>query len=555
MNINEFNPANYPYFPYYPYPENGMVYRFEKKKGKDEYSCLPLCRYVEVSKKLVNLHEDNELLELTMHTNDPNRLKKIVIGRGDLTVKRYDVLADRGVDITDKNCREVLAYLLMMEKDASVEYRHEKLGWDHPSDEQTRHIFFHHKLLGEGVPSNHTDATALAPAGTLSAWVNMVKEEVLGQTAMELILAAGFSAMFVPRLQSVSGHKALFIHMVGNSSVGKTTAEMLALSAFAHPECERLFKHWINTKNALIGSLDGNFGFPMVIDESEESNLSDFSDTIYNISQGKGKERAKPDGGIRRAGRWSCTLISSGESKLPRNNNVGLSLRLIEICDATFTRSAESSDKIKRVFHENYGHPSIKMAEYLLALPDEALFADYDACKQQVLEKIPSNHYAARAVNALAIIVLAAHYANHILGLGLNIEAIEQMLARLDSQQKRDIGMEALEMLYQYTITHNNQFQDAKNSNNNPLFSTNAIGTYKSIGDDVEIAVLKSELPKILSQANFSSTEVILSSWKQSGILDCERDRYTRTRKINNLKVPMYVVKFKQTLFMSENCA
>ncbi|MDF2854544.1 MAG: hypothetical protein K0Q87_395 [Neobacillus sp.] len=551
MNLNANNPANLPYFPYDPDIENGMIYHFVKKKN--DYFHVPMCRYVVVSKKLVNLHEDNELLELTMHTNDPNRIKKIVIGRGDLTVKRYDVLADRGVDITDKNCRDVLAYLLMMEKDSPVEYRHEKLGWD--SENEGHYIFYHHKLLGEGVPSNHTDANALAPAGTLSAWVNMVKEEVLGQTAMELILAAGFSAMFVPRLQAVSGHKALFIHMVGNSSVGKTTAEMLALSAFAHPECERLFKHWINTKNALIGSLDRNFGFPMVIDESEESNLSDFSDTIYTISQGRGKERAKPDRGVRRAGRWNCTLISSGESKLPRNNNVGLSLRLIEICDATFTRSAESSDKIKRVIHENYGHPSLEMAEYLLALPDDALFEDYDACKQQLLEKIPSNHYAARAVNALAIIILAAHYANHILDLGLNIEAIEQMLAKLDSQQKRDIGMEVLEMLYQYTVTHNNQFQDAQNNSNNPMFSTNAIGTYKSIGDDVEIAVLKSELPKILSQANFSSTEVILSSWKKSGILDCEQDRYTRTRKINNLRVPMYVVKFKQTLFMSEKSA
>lgn len=196
-----------------------------------------------------------------MQTNDPNRLKKIVISRGDLTAKRYDVLADKGVDITDKNYKDVLAYLLKTEKDAPVDYRHEKLGWD--LENQNHYIFYHHKLLGEGVPSNHTDATALAPTGTLSAWVNMVKEEVLGQTAMELVLAAGFSAMLVPRLQEVSSHKALFIHMVGNSSVGKTTAEKLALSAFAHPECERLFKQWVNTKNALFGALMEISGFQL----------------------------------------------------------------------------------------------------------------------------------------------------------------------------------------------------------------------------------------------------------------------------------------------------
>ena len=553
MNINANNSADLPYFPYDPQPEYGLIYHFVKKKNENDYFYVPMCRYVAVSKKFVNLHEDNEFLELTMQTNDPNRLKKIVIGRGDLTAKRYDTLADKGVDITDNNYKGVLAYLLMMEKDAPVEYRHEKLGWD--LENQNHYIFYHHKLLGEGVPSNYTDAAALAPAGTLSAWVNMVKEEVLGQTAMELILAAGFSAMFVPRLQAVSGQKALFVHMAGNSTAGKTTAEMLARSAFAHPECDRLFKHWINTKNALISSLDRNFGFPMVIDESGESNLTDFGDMIYTVCEGKGKERGKPDGGVRRAGRWSCTLISSGESKLPRNNNVGFTMRLIEICNATFTRSAENSHRIKRVIQQNYGHPSIKMAEYLLTLPDDVLFADYDACIEHMLEIMPPNHYAARAVNALAIIVLAAHYANHALDLGFNIEAIKEMLAKLDSEQERDIGMAALEMLYQYTITHNNQFQDAKNNNNNPLFSTNAIGTYKSIGDDVEIEILISELPKILSQANFSSAEVILSSWKQSGILDCERDRYTRTRKINNLKVPTYVVKFKQTLFMSENCA
>ncbi|WMJ84218.1 hypothetical protein ACS3UN_08350 [Oscillospiraceae bacterium LTW-04] len=56
MKTNEINPADYPYYPYYPYPENGLVYRYVKKKDTDEQSWLPLCRYVEVSKKLVNLH-------------------------------------------------------------------------------------------------------------------------------------------------------------------------------------------------------------------------------------------------------------------------------------------------------------------------------------------------------------------------------------------------------------------------------------------------------------------------------------------------------------------
>lgn len=494
-----------------------------------------ICSSVTVSKKIVHLERDEELLELTLLSTDGHK-KTIIISRGDLTQKRFDSLAAKGVDIHDKNYERVLEYLLHAEKKAPIEYLHRKMGWCVMEDGSW--AYKHDQLIGNAPPSRFELENVLKPAGTLSAWTRMVQEQVQGQTALELILAAGFASMLIPRLHTVSSYRAFMLHLAGDSSTGKTTALRLALSAFANPNSREFFKSWTATQNALFASFDGNFGLPIVVDESSAVPTHDLTNFIYTFSEGSGKERAKPDGSLRPAPSWSTLLLSSGEARLPKNHNNGLQIRLLELCDMPFTSSANNANSIINVIKENYGHAATTLAEYLVKTPQRDLDLHFESCKKSLLDEMNHDRFVGRTVDRVATIVLAVRYANHALGLKLDEAGIVKLLLKLDKEQRQDIGQAALETLKEYVASHSNSF-----SHSNQFYG-NTIGTYNESGHQAEIVVVKSELKKILGQAGFLNLAVVLGRWKASGLLNCEADRYTRTRKIGLVKVEAVVVRY-----------
>lgn len=530
-------------YPFWIDPKSENVYQCRSTTttdGKTLHTLEKICRFITVSKILCSLDNDKVQIELKFLTSF-GLTKTVTVDRQDLTKKRFEVLTGKGIDINDRNCANVLEYLSRAENNASYEIHHTKLGWYKMDDLWTYRLY---RSIGAPNESLYDGEIDLKPQGSLAVWKDMIQQEVLGHPPLELLLVAGLSAMLVPRLKSVSGYDSLFIHLSGDSSIGKTTAEMLAISAFANPISGGLMKRWTATQNALIASFDGNLGLPIAIDESSAAQMNDFTSFIYMFSQGHGRERAKSDGTLRTAGQWSFTLISSGEAKLPRNGNSGLNIRLLELSNMEFTNSAENADNIRRVISQNYGHAAILLAEHLVKTSDQDLVNEFWDIRGQILGQMSKDKFSDRTANRITILVQAACHINIALGLGLNIEAIALLLINLDHNQERDIGAKALDAVTQYFTSHFGNFScDTQNSN---TFQCGSIGTYKDCGTYIEIAVLTQELRKILGQLDFKDIEVILSRWKETGVLDCEADRFTRKRKICFVKTAVYVLKISK---------
>ena len=98
----------------------------------------------------------------------------------------------------------------------------------------------------------------------------MFHNEIKGNTALEAMMSIGFSAPIVGYLYRKDKHTdTLIFHMAGKSTTGKTTASKAAISPFGVPDTKGkgLFRTWNGTTNAIINSLGGNFGIPLVFDE------------------------------------------------------------------------------------------------------------------------------------------------------------------------------------------------------------------------------------------------------------------------------------------------
>lgn len=119
----------------------------------------------------------------------------------------------------------------------------------------------------------------------------MVKQWVIGRANLELALTIGLSAPVVGMIGNDLGLESPLIHIWGESTEGKTTAAMLAISVF---------------------------GFP-------------------NIREEKGLMR-----------NWNTTVISTGEHSIygKSKQNTGLYMRLLEFGNVQWTESAEQSEKI-----------------------------------------------------------------------------------------------------------------------------------------------------------------------------------------------------------------
>ena len=99
---------------------------------------------------------------------------------------------------------------------------------------------------------------------------------------------------------------------VGNSSGGKTTAAMLAVSAFGNPHIstDGLVQSFNGTGNALQAILAGNFGVPIAFDEVSISTFGKQTLTsfIYKLAQNRDKARLNKESKLISTDSW-CTVV------------------------------------------------------------------------------------------------------------------------------------------------------------------------------------------------------------------------------------------------------
>jgi uncharacterized protein (DUF927 family) len=154
----------------------------------------------------------------------------------------------------------------------------------------------------DGADTPYIGKYDLNKKGTFSAWKTMVQQHVLGQIALEVAVLIGLS----PVISCEWGARNLVYHFMGDSTTGKTTSAILAVSVAGCPnpmetrkglgadgkQLRSLMSSWKGTSNALIGKLDGLDGTLMVFDElSKVENTEVLTSTLYTISDGAGKDR------------------------------------------------------------------------------------------------------------------------------------------------------------------------------------------------------------------------------------------------------------------------
>lgn len=491
------------------------------------------CRIVGVKSNL-----DTDEYKLILAFYNYRQWFEIEIARSQLLKSEMKGLLNIGLDINAKNADDVLEFLLLSEKKAKHHYTYQNIGW-HDYLEQITYRLDQMVSIQEPIGSEYVGSLALKPRGSLEGWKQVVEQQVLGHANLEMMLAVGFSAAIVGLL-NVNGSDSvdsLLINIVGNSTTGKTTAAYVAISAFGSPLMNQngLIQSCNGTVNAIQSILNGNFGVPIVFDETSATDMtqSQLTNLIYSIAQNKEKARLNKESQLKILSTWATTVLFTGESSIldQANSNVGLRVRMFDFHHVQWTKDAHQSESIKQGFAQHFGHAGAEFSKELLQVGVEKVRDVWKQFSHEIQQDLPQTPYRTRIAEKFALILTSAQYINQSLGLSLDLPAIKQVLVTQEQlvYEDRDIAKKFMKELQDYIVEHLRHFKV-----NDESFNSNQLqfGKIETVDEKLYCYIIPNVFKKICNELGFSSSKVVLDELKNKNSLKYDKGKLLTKKQI-----------------------
>ena len=502
-----------------------------------------------LNSRLSNNLESEEIvipiwLEKVYYDMDKNIFKGLIgynsmKGISNILIERSDYLNEtnlikyqkQGLDVMKSNVKSITQYLKQLEQEVPVTNVHSKLGF---MEYEGNTIYKLHEAIG--LKSTYIGECKIKPKGSYSEYINMIRNHVIGNVELEFAIVSGLSAILLGYIGEELGLDSIIIHLVGNSTTGKSTALKLAISSFGYPEVKHngLYGTYNGTNNALIKKLGGLKGVPYALDEISMSESNNFTKFVYSLANGADKERLNKDSELMEKESWLTTILSNGEKSITRssNKNAGVQVRVIEAENFTWTKSSEHAEAINSVILNNYGHLAIEFAKYLLNQDKTEQIKCYKKVKEELYDELHKrdvyDDMSMRRCNKFAIIIQTAFLLQELLDVKLDVEGMIEMIVKIEQEsiKNRSLYKVVIDFIKEYVGRYRNKF-DGKSKSSSP----EVLGKITEKEDYTEIQMEQLSFELMIKEGGYEDRMVVLKELKKAGFLDCDKDRTTRTRK------------------------
>lgn len=325
---------------------------------------------------VMRLHTPNdgvkEILIPNKHAMDKAELRKTLAGEGVMCgAKQFDLIFEYIIIVANE-----------LQDKEKAELMRTQFGW---ADNDSKFIVGDKEITADGTfyspPSSVTKSLAehLGPVGDYEKWQEVFN--LYGTPGLEPHAFAALTAFGAPLLR-FTGQSGAAINVIHpNSGTGKTTILHMCNSVWGNPK--DLCSTQKDTDNARILKLGIMCNLPYCVDEITNMSGTAFSDLIYAMSNGKGKDRMEASGNRLRENttKWqTISLMSSNAAfyeKLqgPKANPDGEMMRMIEY-KIDYSKVLDVGLAKKMFDHqlmENYGHAGLIYADWLVRHKEEAL--------------------------------------------------------------------------------------------------------------------------------------------------------------------------------------
>ena len=380
---------------YHVVPGKGVQWTFQNKEGADiTLTIAPFEFYI------MELVIDNRM-------QTPMRTYKSRVVFSDNSYRDFDfvvddmyksglaparILTQYGISVEPDNMDQMIkfmkTYIAKVQNELTPSFVRDHYGWYEVQDLSGEHhsefVIGAQTYTASGVKVTYLDSRAQAMAehkmtvsGTLDNWKQIPRlYRELGQESAQLLMCASFSSVFMPLGIGTATNVAYnFYDTVGGK--GKTSLLAALASVWGDPSSLPLSK--TDTVSAKYQQYSVYHNLPILIDEITGMSAGDIANMLYDLVNGREKNRSNRQGTeLQRGGSWQTITVSTSNRSLYemlksfREQTLATSMRVIEMrCDfKDYTGDTEITDKIDSVMtavHSNYGLAGREFIKYILA--------------------------------------------------------------------------------------------------------------------------------------------------------------------------------------------
>lgn len=238
-------------------------------------------------------------------------------------------------------------------------------------------------------------------SGNLSDWHDQIGQYCVGNSRLTLGVCVALAGPLLHLLGQENGG----VHLVGPSSIGKTTVLRVGASVWGMPSS--IIKTWRATSNGLESVAESLNDNVLFIDEMNQATPAEAGSTVYMLGNGTGKTRSTTRGTLGRVKSWRLVYVSTGEIPLAEHLNsagqqvrAGMEVRLLNI--------PANAGQERGIFEELHQFSSgAELSMHLNAASNEANGTLGTAWLHYLVENAPNSDFIATAKRRMEEIALS----------------------------------------------------------------------------------------------------------------------------------------------------
>lgn len=504
----------------------------------DKLACyhpiLPIARLknmeTNTEKIVLTFYRDNDWHEITVD-------KSVII-----SASKILKLGDYGVMVTSETAKGLVQFLADVESMNPIPLNHStsKFGW-HGKD----FIPFDKKIVFDDESRFKELYHSLRVCGSYDIWLELIKKIRKNDKHYEprVYMAASFGSVLVSQLNMLP----FIVNIYGKTGGGKTVSMMLAASIWADPGENRYITDSYATQNAFEIRLDISNHLPLMIDDFSKirDRMGDnFTDLIYLICSGKGKDRSNIDLGLNKTKTWSNITLSNMERPLATDTMRGGAINRILDFQMEQGDIFENGNAVVEIIKDNFGFAGCKFIDVIKDLGIQAIKDIRRDFERQIKEeaKRQGSDKEEKQILPLSLLLTADKIAtDYIFQDGIYLD-LSHMVSQLKSIVDISEGMRAYEILMDYLEVYAGRFNDKSEFRNESWGYT----------ENGYVYIVPTILNKIAKDQNFSTK--ILCEWcKSKDILLSNNNKNQNVARINGVTKRFYVFKIGYAEENTEN--
>lgn len=303
--------------------------------------------------RLINAESNKEKIKLAYKKG--SKWREIIVDKGVIASANKIVgLADFGISVTSENARNLVRYLSDIENYnielIGTQISTSKLGWI-----EKEFMPYGNNIVFDSETKFKDTYESINEFGDEEVWMNLVKK-VRKSERLEpkIYLIGSLASALIEPLNALP----FIINLWGDTGKGKTVAIMLAASVWAYPGGSDYVTDPKSTVTALELRLDFLNNFPMLIDDMaqlKDKFSGDFSELVYMLCSGKGKDRANQSMGLNKSTSWRNVILTNGEHSMVTETMQGGAINRIIDVEMDEGYIFENGNAIVESIKQNYG--------------------------------------------------------------------------------------------------------------------------------------------------------------------------------------------------------